>query len=66
MIQILLVIFVVAVLLFIWQKNKQYNRSVDRHNRMVEKQEELLQLIKDKKNDNEQNSNNSPSEDGNN
>jgi nitrogen fixation-related uncharacterized protein len=66
MIQILLVIFVVAVLLFIWQKNKQYNRSVDRHNRMVEKQEELLQLLKDKKNDNEQDTDNTPSGNGDN
>lgn len=66
MIQILLVIFVVAVLLFIWQKNKQYNRSVDRHNRMVEKQEELLQLLKDKKTDNEQNTDNTPPGNGDN
>lgn len=49
MIPILLIVFVVAVLVFVWLKNKQYNRNVDRHNRMVDKQEELLQLLKDKK-----------------
>lgn len=64
MIQILLVIFVAAVLVFIWLKNKQYNRSVDRHNRMVDKQEELLQLLKDKKENNEQNIDSIPSGNG--
>jgi hypothetical protein len=46
------VILIVAIMIFFWLKNKQYNRSVDRHNRMVEKQEELLQLLKEKKEDN--------------
>lgn len=49
MIEVLLVVFVIAVFVFIWLKNKQWNRSIDRHNRMVDKQEELLQLLKDKK-----------------
>ncbi len=41
---------IIAIIIFIWLKNKQYNRRVDRHNRMIDKQEELLQLLKDKKN----------------
>jgi nitrogen fixation-related uncharacterized protein len=46
MIQIILVIFVVTVLVFIWLKNKQYNRSVDKHSRMADKQEELLEMLR--------------------
>jgi nitrogen fixation-related uncharacterized protein len=42
---------IVAIIIFLWLKNKQYNRRAERHNRMVDKQEELLQLLKDKKND---------------
>lgn len=57
---------IIAMLIYGWLGRKQYNRSVDRHNRMVEKQEELLQLLKDKKNDNEQNTANTASGDGNN
>ena len=53
---------IIAIIIFIWLKNKQYNRRVDRHNRMIDKQEELLQLLKDKKN-NEQNPNNTTSGD---
>ncbi len=55
---------IVAIIIFIWLKNKQQNRSIDRHNRMVDKQEELLQLLKDKKANNEQNIDNTPSGDG--
>ena len=44
---------IVAIIIFIWLKNKQENRTIDRHNRMVDKQEELLKLLKEKKeNDN--------------
>lgn len=49
MIEVLMAIFVVAVFVFIWLKNKQRNRSIDRRNRIVDKQDELLQLLKDKK-----------------
>lgn len=55
---------IVAIIIFMWLKNKQYNRSVDRHHRMVDKQEELLQLLKDKKDSNEPNIDNIPSGDG--
>ena len=60
------IILIAAIMIFLWLKNKQYNRSVDRHNRMVEKQEELVQLLKDKKTDNEQNTNNASSVEGDN
>lgn len=43
------VLAIIAMLVYGWLNKKQYNRSVDRHNRMVDKQEELLQLLKDKK-----------------
>lgn len=42
------VLAIIAMLIYGWLSRKQYNRSVDRHNRMVDKQEELLQLLKDK------------------
>jgi nitrogen fixation-related uncharacterized protein len=48
MIGVLMAIFVVAVLVFIWLKNKQYNRNVDRHNRIADKQEELLEMLRPK------------------
>ena len=48
MVEIILLIFVIAVIIFIWLKNKQDNRSIDRHNRMVDKQEELLRMLKEK------------------
>jgi len=48
MVEIILLIFIIAVVIFIWMKNKQDNRSIDRHNRMVEKQEELLRILNEK------------------
>lgn len=55
---------IVAIVIFIWLKNKQQNRNTDRHNRMVEKREELLQLLKEKKENNEQNIGNTTSGNG--
>lgn len=39
---------IVAVMIFLWLKNKQENRAIDRHNRIAEKQEELMKKIKEK------------------
>ncbi len=53
----------VAILIFIWLKNKQYNRHADRHNRMVDKQEELLEMLRNKKTaENKQDNNTSENE----
>ncbi len=57
---------IVAIIIFIWLKNKQQNRTIDRRNRMIDKQEELMQLLKDKKESDEQNTNNNLSGDGSN
>ncbi|MFT3678766.1 MAG: hypothetical protein QM791_00750 [Ferruginibacter sp.] len=38
--------------IFAWIQNKHDNRSVDRHNRLLEKQEELMRALKDKKENN--------------
>lgn len=39
---------IVAAMIFFWLKNKQENRAIDRHNRIVEKQEELMKKLKEK------------------
>lgn len=56
MVQVILFILIIAMLIFLWLKNKQENRSIERHNRIQEKQEELLEMLR-KKNDNENNGN---------
>ena len=38
---------IVAVAIFFWLKNKQENRVIDRHNRIAEKQEELVEMLKE-------------------
>jgi len=47
------VCLIAAIMIFLWMKNIQDNRAVDRHNRMVEKQEELLEMLQ-KNNDKKQ------------
>ncbi len=54
MVQIILFIFIVALTIFLYFKNRQYNRSVDRHNRLAEKQEALMEMLR-KKNETENN-----------
>jgi cbb3-type cytochrome oxidase subunit 3 len=52
MVKIILFITIIAVALFLYLKNKQDNRAIDRRNRLAEKQEELIQRLtsaKDKK-----------------
>ncbi|HOZ80147.1 MAG TPA: hypothetical protein PLY34_19285 [Ferruginibacter sp.] len=46
MIEILLFIFIIALAIFLYFKNQQYNRAVDRHNRLAEKQEELIEMLR--------------------
>jgi|GEM_PF-1702782 len=58
MIQVILFIFIIAVAIFLYFKNRQYNRSVDRHNRLAEKQEALMEMLRKKnKTDNNQDEN---------
>ena len=49
MVQLVGVIFVAAIIIFIYFKNKQANRTIDRRNRLAEKQEELIEMLKNKK-----------------
>lgn len=48
-------ICIVSVALFLYLKNKQENRSIDRHNRLIEKQEELMNMLKEKNNTEDEN-----------
>ena len=48
MVQVVLFIFIIAVAIFLWLKNKQENRSIEKHNRMLEKQEVLLEMLRKK------------------
>ena len=48
MIQIIIFIIILAVAAFVYLKNKQENRSIERHNRFVERQEELMKMLKEK------------------
>ena len=48
MIALIIFIFIIAAAFFIYLKNKIENRSFDRKNRMIEKQDELIQLLKEK------------------
>jgi len=48
----------VAIVILIYLKNKQENRAIDRRNRLAEKQEELIEMLrkqneKENKEDNE-------------
>ena len=54
MIEILLFIFIIALAIFLYFKNKQYNRAVDRHNRLAEKQDQVMEMLR-KKNETENN-----------
>jgi cbb3-type cytochrome oxidase subunit 3 len=52
MVEIILFITILAIAFFIYLKNKQDNRTIERRNRLAEKQEELIQRLtstKDKK-----------------
>jgi len=48
MVQIIIIITILAIAVFIYLKNKQDNRVIERRNRLADKQEELIQMLKDK------------------
>jgi len=50
MIQILIFIAIVATAVLIYFKNKVENRRIDRRNRLAGKQEELIEMLKQKNN----------------
>ena len=49
----LIFIAIVAMTVLIYFNNKVKNRNIDRANRLAEKQEELIQLLKDKETKND-------------
>ncbi|HMO62872.1 MAG TPA: hypothetical protein PKC39_11110 [Ferruginibacter sp.] len=48
MIQLAIICIILAIAVFAWMKNKNDNRRIERHNRMLEKQQELLERLKNK------------------
>ena len=50
MITLIIITAIIATAMFIYLKNKMENRGIDRQNRLAEKQEALLQLLKEQKN----------------
>ena len=51
----LIVIAIIAVGVILYFKNKVDNRKVDRHNRLVEKQEKLMEILKEKNTEEDKN-----------
>jgi hypothetical protein len=51
MIQILIFIAIIAIAVLIYFKHKVDNRRIDRINRLAEKQEELIELLREKEKD---------------
>jgi len=54
MVKLILFIFILALGIFLYLKNKQENRRIDHHNRLAEKQEALMEMLR-KKNETENN-----------
>jgi hypothetical protein len=48
MLQILIFIAIIAIAVLIYFKNKVENRRIDIRNRLAEKQEELIKMLKEK------------------
>ena len=48
MVQILIFIAIIAFAVLLYFKNKVDNRKIDRINRLAEKQEELIEILKEK------------------
>ncbi len=48
MIQLLIFIGIIAFAVLLYFNNKVRNRQIDRRNRLAEKQEELIQMLKEK------------------
>ncbi len=55
MIQFIIVVAIIALAVLIYFKNRVENRRIDRINRLAEKQEELLDLLKENKTDENEN-----------
>ncbi len=55
MITFIILTTIIATALFIYLKNKMENRSIDRQNKLSEKQEALFQLLKEHKNRDDEN-----------
>lgn len=55
MIQILIFIAIVAIGVLIYFKHKVENRRIDRINRLAEKQERLMEMLKEKKTEKDEN-----------
>ena len=53
MIPLIIFIAIIAAAFFIYLKNKIQNRAIERSNRIIEKQEVLIRLLKEKNNDDE-------------
>jgi cbb3-type cytochrome oxidase subunit 3 len=53
MIQVAGLILIIAIVIFLYLKNKQENRAIDRRNRLAEKQDELIEMLKNKKDTND-------------
>lgn len=49
MVQIVGFIFIIAIAIFLYLKNKQENRAIDRRNKLAEKQDELIEMLQNKK-----------------
>jgi hypothetical protein len=52
MIPMIFIVAMVGIGILIYLKNKQENRAIDRRNRLAEKQEELIEMLR-KKNETE-------------
>ena len=50
MVQILIFIAVIAIVVLLYFKNKVDRRKIDLINRLAEKQEELIEILKEKNN----------------
>jgi hypothetical protein len=42
------IVLIVAIAIFFWLKNKQENRMIDRRNRILEKQDEIIEMLRKK------------------
>ena len=49
---------IVAIVIFLYLKNDHNNRRAERHNRLVDRQEKLMSLLKEKTEKNEQSTDN--------
>jgi len=56
-VQIVIVIAIIGIAIFLYYKNKQENRRIERRNRLAEKQEELIRSLTSKKDTTDNNEN---------